>query len=234
MYRMCVKSWYELQWPVFESMTFADKIILWDNLRSLSHVCPLFEFTSLLWHTSLQALGLISLQTQFNCWVLVFYLRLVDSTPHKLTLTSRSRFSYLASSTHNPSLSNVFQWGNGWGSSHVLRPSCKVSLIGSKYQHFCLVGCIVLSRSLPLLRRTLVVRFILGMCEGAITPGFMIVTSMFYTVQNKQSVPAIGVRPHGSLKNTYSRLYCTVLMNGFAVIFLGFVAFGTTHIKTTN
>ena len=25
------------------------------------------------------------------------------------------------------------------------------------------------------------VRFLLGMCEGAITPGFMIVTSMFYT-----------------------------------------------------
>lgn len=27
----------------------------------------------------------------------------------------------------------------------------------------------------------LVARFVLGMCEAAITPGFMIVTSMFYT-----------------------------------------------------
>lgn len=33
------------------------------------------------------------------------------------------------------------------------------------------------------------VRFILGMCEGAITPGFILVTSMFYTraEQNKRT-----------------------------------------------
>ncbi|KAJ7905839.1 major facilitator superfamily domain-containing protein [Mycena olivaceomarginata] len=50
------------------------------------------------------------------------------------------------------------------------------------------------------------VRFILGLCEGAITPGFMIVTSMFYTREEQ-----------------------VFLMNGFAVIFLGFVAFGTPN-----
>ncbi|PPQ71813.1 hypothetical protein CVT24_006203 [Panaeolus cyanescens] len=59
------------------------------------------------------------------------------------------------------------------------------------------------------------VRFILGMCEGAITPGFMIVTSMFYTraEQNK-------------------RVGYWFLMNGFAIIFLGFVSFGVLHSKT--
>jgi ACS family allantoate permease-like MFS transporter len=31
----------------------------------------------------------------------------------------------------------------------------------------------------------LAVRFLLGMCEGAITPGFLIVTSMFYTHAEK-------------------------------------------------
>ncbi|KIM48751.1 hypothetical protein M413DRAFT_437931 [Hebeloma cylindrosporum] len=59
------------------------------------------------------------------------------------------------------------------------------------------------------------VRFILGMCEGAITPGFIIVTSMFYTraEQNK-------------------RVGYWFLMNGFAIIFLGFVSFGVLHAKT--
>ncbi|KAF9564419.1 MFS general substrate transporter [Agrocybe pediades] len=58
------------------------------------------------------------------------------------------------------------------------------------------------------------VRFILGICEGAITPGFMIVTSMFYTraEQNK-------------------RVGYWFLMNGFAIIFLGFVSFGVLHTK---
>ncbi|KAF8969716.1 major facilitator superfamily domain-containing protein [Flammula alnicola] len=61
------------------------------------------------------------------------------------------------------------------------------------------------------------VRFILGMCEGAITPGFMIVTSMFYTraEQNK-------------------RVGYWFLMNGFAIIFLGFVSFGVLHTHVHN
>ncbi|KAJ3517410.1 hypothetical protein NLJ89_g522 [Agrocybe chaxingu] len=52
---------------------------------------------------------------------------------------------------------------------------------------------------------------------GAITPGFMIVTSMFYTraEQNK-------------------RVGYWFLMNGFAIIFLGFVSFGVLHTKTEN
>jgi MFS transporter, ACS family, allantoate permease len=32
-----------------------------------------------------------------------------------------------------------------------------------------------------------VVRFILGMCEGSVTSGFMIITSMFYT-RNEQTL----------------------------------------------
>ncbi|KAF9265637.1 MFS general substrate transporter [Marasmius fiardii PR-910] len=61
------------------------------------------------------------------------------------------------------------------------------------------------------------VRFILGVCEGAITPGFMIVTSMFYT--RAEQTRRVGY---------------WFLMNGFAVIFLGFVAFGLLHTKTSN
>lgn len=61
------------------------------------------------------------------------------------------------------------------------------------------------------------VRFILGICEGAITPGFMIVTSMFYT-RDEQT----------------KRVGYWFLMNGFAIIFLGFVGFGVLHTKTHN
>lgn len=60
-------------------------------------------------------------------------------------------------------------------------------------------------------------RFILGVCEGAITPGFMIVTSMFYTREEQTQ-----------------RTGYWFLMNGFAIIFLGFVAFGVLHTKTDN
>ncbi|KAK0463735.1 major facilitator superfamily domain-containing protein [Desarmillaria tabescens] len=59
------------------------------------------------------------------------------------------------------------------------------------------------------------VRFILGVCEGAITPGFMIVTSMFYTREEQTK-----------------RTGYWFLMNGFAIIFLGFVAFGVLHTRT--
>ncbi|KAF5386907.1 hypothetical protein D9615_001594 [Tricholomella constricta] len=58
------------------------------------------------------------------------------------------------------------------------------------------------------------VRFILGMCEGAITPGFMIVTSMFYTRQEQTR-----------------RVGYWFLMNGMGVIFLGLIAFGLIHSK---
>lgn len=57
-------------------------------------------------------------------------------------------------------------------------------------------------------------RFIMGICEGAITPGFMIVTSMFYT------------RREQTRRTGY-----WFLMNGLALIILGFIAFGCIHIK---
>ncbi|EPQ50298.1 MFS general substrate transporter [Gloeophyllum trabeum ATCC 11539] len=59
------------------------------------------------------------------------------------------------------------------------------------------------------------VRFILGACEGAITAGFMIVSSMFYT------------RTEQTLRVGY-----WFLMNGTAQIISGFISFGTLHIKT--
>ncbi|EAU88860.2 membrane transporter [Coprinopsis cinerea okayama7 len=62
-----------------------------------------------------------------------------------------------------------------------------------------------------------VVRFILGACEGAITPGFMIVTSMFYTREEQTR-----------------RVGYWFLMNGTAIIVLGLVGFGVLHIKTPS
>ncbi|KAI0823552.1 MFS general substrate transporter [Trametes gibbosa] len=61
-----------------------------------------------------------------------------------------------------------------------------------------------------------VCRMFLGICEGAITPGFMIVTSMFYTRQEQTQ-----------------RVGYWFLMNGAAIILLGLVAYGTLHIHST-
>ncbi|KAI0759893.1 major facilitator superfamily domain-containing protein [Irpex lacteus] len=61
------------------------------------------------------------------------------------------------------------------------------------------------------------VRLILGMCEGSITAGFMIVTSMFYT------------RTEQTLRVGY-----WFLMNGTAQIISGFISFGSLHIHTKN
>ncbi|THV06902.1 MFS general substrate transporter [Dendrothele bispora CBS 962.96] len=61
------------------------------------------------------------------------------------------------------------------------------------------------------------VRLILGMCEGSITAGFMIVSSMFYT------------RTEQTLRVGY-----WFLMNGTAQIISGFISFGVLHIKTTT
>ncbi|KAE9405892.1 MFS general substrate transporter [Gymnopus androsaceus JB14] len=62
-----------------------------------------------------------------------------------------------------------------------------------------------------------VVRLILGMCEGSITAGFMIVSSMFYT-RNEQTL----------------RVGYWFLMNGTAQIISGFISFGSLHIKTSG
>ncbi|KAJ6595235.1 MFS general substrate transporter [Mycena vulgaris] len=61
----------------------------------------------------------------------------------------------------------------------------------------------------------LAVRIILGICEGSITAGFLIVTSMFYT--RKEQTLRVGY---------------WFLMNGFAQIIAGFISFGMLHIKT--
>ncbi|KAL4243596.1 MFS transporter superfamily protein [Abortiporus biennis] len=60
-----------------------------------------------------------------------------------------------------------------------------------------------------------VCRIFLGMCEGSITAGFLIVTSMFYT-RTEQTV----------------RVGYWFLMNGAAQIISGFISFGALHIKT--
>ncbi|KAK7684372.1 hypothetical protein QCA50_012319 [Cerrena zonata] len=61
------------------------------------------------------------------------------------------------------------------------------------------------------------VRLILGMCEGSITAGFLIVSSMFYT--RKEQTLRVGY---------------WFLMNGTAQIISGFISFGTLHIKTAG
>jgi len=58
-------------------------------------------------------------------------------------------------------------------------------------------------------------RFVLGICEGSITAGFLIVTSMFYT------------RTEQTLRVGY-----WFLMNGTAQIISGFISFGSLHIHT--
>ncbi|GLB38572.1 putative major facilitator superfamily protein [Lyophyllum shimeji] len=63
----------------------------------------------------------------------------------------------------------------------------------------------------------LVVGLILGMCEGSITAGFLIVSSMFYT-RTEQTV----------------RVGYWFLMNGTAQIITGFIGFGSLHIKTKS
>ncbi|KIK43685.1 hypothetical protein CY34DRAFT_803520 [Suillus luteus UH-Slu-Lm8-n1] len=63
----------------------------------------------------------------------------------------------------------------------------------------------------------LVVRLLLGACEGSITAGFLIVTSMFYT------------RTEQTLRVGY-----WFLMNGTAQVVAGFISFGVLHIHTTR
>ncbi|KAJ6530075.1 major facilitator superfamily domain-containing protein [Mycena vulgaris] len=64
------------------------------------------------------------------------------------------------------------------------------------------------------------VRLVLGMCEGCVTAGFLLVTSMFYT-RKEQTLRV--------LLNIF-----VVLMNGTAQIISGFVSFGCLHITTKS
>ncbi|KIY63934.1 MFS general substrate transporter [Cylindrobasidium torrendii FP15055 ss-10] len=61
-----------------------------------------------------------------------------------------------------------------------------------------------------------VCRLFLGMCEGSITAGFMLVSAMFYT--RKEQTVRVGY---------------WFLMNGTAQIISGFISFGVLHIKNT-
>ncbi|OAX31999.1 MFS general substrate transporter, partial [Rhizopogon vinicolor AM-OR11-026] len=62
-----------------------------------------------------------------------------------------------------------------------------------------------------------VVRFLLGVSEGSITAGFLILSSMFYT------------RTEQTLRFGY-----WFLMNGVGRIISGFISFGVSHIKTAG
>ena len=92
----------------------------------------------------------------------------------------------------------------------------------------------------------IIVRFIMGLCEGSITAGFMIVTSMFYT-RNEQSQrvgywckfilwpPGVHWTPW---KFWWTEQVCwlsghshLILNLGLAQIISGFLSFGVLHIK---
>ena len=79
------------------------------------------------------------------------------------------------------------------------------------------------------------VRLILGMCEGSITAGFMIVSAMFYT--RKEQTLRVGYwctsisQPDSRGARTLILVWA-VLMNGTAQIISGFISFGVLHIKT--
>ena len=100
-----------------------------------------------------------------------------------------------------------------------------------------------------------VVRFLLGMCEGSITAGFMIVTSMFYT--RKEQTVRVGYwckwskifRWYVMLTNLFSVIHSSderdrwellpdyshflpINIRFIAQIIGSFIAFGTLHIKT--
>ncbi|KAF8480329.1 MFS general substrate transporter [Russula ochroleuca] len=61
------------------------------------------------------------------------------------------------------------------------------------------------------------VRLVLGICEGSITAGFMIVSSMFYT-----------------RREYTARVVYWFLMDGIGQVIVGFISFGTLHIHTTG
>ncbi|GJJ14247.1 hypothetical protein Clacol_008511 [Clathrus columnatus] len=62
-----------------------------------------------------------------------------------------------------------------------------------------------------------VVRLIMGMCEGSVTSGFLIVTSMFYT-----------------RKEQNKRIGCWFLADGASHIVIGFLSFGVLHIHHSS
>ena len=77
----------------------------------------------------------------------------------------------------------------------------------------------------------------MNMYIGAITPGFMIVTSMFYT--RAEQTKRVGYWCMFLFSFFFSLYAFTddvdlVLMNGSAIIFLGLVSFGLLHIKVSD
>jgi MFS family permease len=92
------------------------------------------------------------------------------------------------------------------------------------------------------------VRFILGMCEGSTTAGFMIVSSMFYTRREHTARVGYWSKDHGQLlseicltinssnKRNWSKIYVISpsrpLIQVAAQIIAGVISFGSLHIHT--
>ncbi|KAJ4487671.1 major facilitator superfamily domain-containing protein [Lentinula aciculospora] len=85
------------------------------------------------------------------------------------------------------------------------------------------------------------VRFILGICEGAITPGFMIVRVYFPSESPRWWLLGSSKLAHRLVTSMFytrqeqnKRVGYWFLMNGFAVIFLAFVSSGLLHTNTPS
>ncbi|KAH9993093.1 MFS general substrate transporter [Russula vinacea] len=86
-----------------------------------------------------------------------------------------------------------------------------------EFEHIHLGYCFMQSCGLQSFTGLLTVRLILGICEGSITAGFMIVSSMFYT--RREYTARVGY---------------WYLMDGIGQVIAGFIGFGTLHIHTTR
>ncbi|TFY77931.1 hypothetical protein EWM64_g6082 [Hericium alpestre] len=105
----------------------------------------------------------------------------------------------------------AFQYPQGWALQHF--PAAKwmcVNIVVWAIALLCHAAC----RSFGAL---LVVRIIMGVCEGAIASGFLLVTGMFYT--RAEQVERVGY-------------WCS--MNGVAAVLLGLMGFGVLHIHTSS
>ncbi|KAF8480338.1 MFS general substrate transporter [Russula ochroleuca] len=75
-------------------------------------------------------------------------------------------------------------------------------------------------------------RFVLGICEGSITAGFMIVSSMFYTRREHTARVGYWFLMNGTGLEFKFFYRLPTLMDVAAQIISGFISFGTLHIHT--
>ena len=76
-------------------------------------------------------------------------------------------------------------------------------------------------------------RALLGICESVITPGYLLVTSMFYTRKEQSQRVGYWCR-YLNLSLDYALIIFLGIMNGVEIILLALIGFGCLHIKSTT